>query len=70
MQPQYRQVNVKPGELVDIDYIYDMGLADLFQFPTQEKYAKQKRLPYYAGGSVPPPATLEELLMLLGGRNV
>ena len=74
MQPQYRTVTSTPGELAQIDYLYDVGGESIFAPQMEEGSEDDKNLariknlrgvPYYAqGGQVD---VVELALQLLRG---
>jgi hypothetical protein len=63
-----RAVQVKPGELTDIDYLYDIGGESIFA-PTLKNEDDEilNKLQYYSGGQIGRPPTIEELLQILRG---
>jgi hypothetical protein len=73
MQPQYRTVTTTPGELAEIDYLYDIGGESIFAPKMEPESEENKNLarirrlggvPYAQGGQVD---IVELALQLLRG---
>jgi hypothetical protein len=63
-----RGVQVTPGDLAEIKYLYDIGGESIFA-PTmqEEEDVKLDGIPYYSGGQVNSSYTIDDLLKILRG---
>jgi hypothetical protein len=67
LQPQYRTVTEEPGDVVDIQYLYDIGGESIFAPKLRDENENATRPYVYAksGGMIQEPY-LEQILRLLG----
>lgn len=63
--PQYRTVIEEPGDLVDINYLYDIGGDSIFA-PNVEGVGNERPYVYAKSGGMIQQTNLEQLLKLLG----
>jgi hypothetical protein len=65
--PQYRTVTEEPGDVVDIQYLYDIGGESIFAPKLRDENENATRPYVYAksGGMIQEPY-LEQILRLLG----